>query len=98
MKENTSATVPGTTVRISIMKTIEGGWKVTRTAQLGIALAESITFLPRHREYACEYAQTLWEMTIDARNAQIDTADKNAYATFEHAQEDNKFITEMRLD
>lgn len=98
MKENTSATVPGTTVKISIMKTIEGGWKVTRTAQLGIALAENITFLPRHRDYACEYAQTLWEMTIDARNAQIDTADKNAYATFEQAQGDKKFIIEMRLD
>jgi hypothetical protein len=98
MKENTSATVPGTTVNISIMKTIEGGWKVTRTAQLGIALAESITFLPRHREYACEYAQSLWELTIDARNAQIARADADAYAGFDRAQARNSFIIEVRFD
>lgn len=98
MKENTSATVPGTTVKIAIMKTIEGEWQVTRTAQLGIVAQARVTFRAQHEKEARVFADLLWANTVAARDAQIDAADKVAYATFAQAQKDKAYIVEMRLD
>lgn len=98
MKENTSATVPGTTVKISIMKTIEGGWKVTRTPQLGIARYVNLTFNKNSEREARMFADLLWTNTVNARNAQISTADEDAHMRFTRAQVNDGYIIEMRLD
>jgi hypothetical protein len=98
MKENTSITVPGTTVKIEIMKTMEGGWKVTRTAQLGIARRVDVTFPADSREAAKVFADICWTNAVDARNEQIARADADAYAGFHRAQARNSFIIEVRFD
>lgn len=98
MKENTSATVPGTTVKISIMKTIEGGWKVTRTQQFGIARWVDVTFPADSQEAAKVFASICWTNAVEARNEQIARADADAYAGFKRAQASKSFIIEVRFD
>lgn len=98
VKENTSVTVPGTTVKIAIMKTMEGGWNVTRTQQLGIAGYVNVTFPANSREAAKVFADICWINAVEARNEQIARADTDAYAGFQRAQAKNSFIIEVRFD
>lgn len=98
MRENTSVTVPGTTVKIAIMKTMEGGWNVTRTPQFGIATKVNITFEPGSVETAKIFANLCWTNAVEARNAQIARADVDAYNGFTKAQSDKAFIIEVRFD
>ena len=98
MRENTSVTVPGTTVKIAIMKTMEGGWNVTRTQQLGIARYVNVTFPADSQEAAKVFADICWTNAVEARNEQIARADADAYAGFHHAQARNSFIIEVRFD
>lgn len=98
MKETTSITVPGTTVKITIMKTMEGKWNVMRSAQLGIATAVDTTF-PGDSQYAAKiFADVLWTQAVEARNDQISRADTQAYSGFASAQSSGSYITEVRFD
>jgi hypothetical protein len=98
MRENTSTTVPGTTVKIAIMKTMEGRWNVTRTQQVGIARRVDVTFPADSQEAAKVFADICWTNAVDARNEQIARADADAYAGFQRAQASNSFIIEVRFD
>lgn len=98
MRENTSVTVPGTTVKIAIMKTMEGGWNVTRTQQFGIARWVDVTFPADSQEAAKVFADICWTNAVEARNEQIARADTDAYAGFHRAQAKNSFIIEVRFD
>lgn len=98
MKETTSITVPGTTVKITIMMTQEGRWNVMRSPQFGIATKVDTTF-PADSDHAARvYADLLWEQAIEARNEQIARADSQAYTGFASAQLKGSYILEMRLD
>lgn len=98
MKETTSITVPGTTVKITIMRTMEGAWNVTRSAQLGIATAVDTTF-PSDSQYSAKvFADVLWTQAVEARNGQIERADTDAYSGFENAQSKGAYVKEVRFD